>query len=262
MIGFVVPFKPKANSKNWDNDSALLIATLKSICNQSSSDFKAYVVYHDLPNEGFDHPSLEYIKFPFEFCTIEMTTNRTTRHELDPVMTVNGFDQGKKSLYGATIAKNDGCEYIMSVDSDDLISNRIAEFVNNYQKQSDGWYITKGYIYMVKENLLIRKPSKMHTINGSTNIVASKHIPILDFESRNADHFSFFAAHGYLVNRLRAQNIHLLPLKFYAIVYVAHKSNWSNITNSYRIFSLRNVIIKTLRYQPKLKRLMKEFNLQ
>jgi hypothetical protein len=261
MIGFVVPFRPIQNSKNWKNDSALLVKTLKSICNQTSSNFKVFVVHHELPDDCFQHQNLQYIQYPYEFCTLDMLTEKTAQHDIQTIMSVNGFDQGKKALYGAKHAIADGCNYVMSVDSDDLISNEIAAYVSNAPADSNGWYVDKGYIYMAESNLLVRKPSKMNTINGSTNIVASRHIPMPDFESRSADNFGFYAAHGYLVNRLKAQNIELLPLPFYAIIYVAHTSNWSTITESYRNFSLRNLIIKTLRYQPKFKSLRIKFGL-
>ena len=261
MIGFVVPFRPIQNSKNWANDSALLIKTLKSICNQTSSNFKVYVVHHELPDELYEHPNLSYVQFPYAFCTLAMLSGKTAQHDISIIMSVNGFDQGKKALYGAKHAVEDGCDYVMSVDSDDLISNKIAAYVNNAPINSDGWYVSKGYIYMSSEDLLVRKPSKMNTINGSTNIIAARHIPSPDFNSNEADLFSFYAAHGYLYHRLKAQNIHLLPLPFYAIIYVAHTSNWSAITESYRRFSIRNFIIKTLRYQPQFPGLKKKFGL-
>jgi len=261
MIGFIVPFRPIQNSKDWENDSALLAKTLKSICNQTSPDFKVYVVYHDLPTKQFSHPSLKYIAFPYPFCTIDMLTDKSAQQTQDVTMSVNAFDQGKKVLYGATIAIHEGCDYIMSVDSDDLISNKIVEFVNKNNDHKDGWFVSKGYIYMAKENLLVRKPSEMNTINGSTNIIAAKDVPKVDFKTNRVDAFSFFAAHGYLYHRLKEIGIHLQPLPFYAIIYVAHVSNWSRVTESYKVFSLRNFLIKTLRYQPKFAHIRKEFGL-
>lgn len=261
MIGFIVPFRPFQNSKNWSNDSKLLANTLKSICNQTVSHFRVYVVHHDLPEDIYVHPNLSYINFPYEFCTMNQLIGKTQAHELDPTMSVNGFDQGKKALYGARVAIVEGCEYVMSVDSDDLISNRIAEFINKNKDNPNGWFVSKGYIYIAKENLLLRKPSRMNTINGSTNIIASKHIPNVNFDTNQVDAFSFFAAHGYLYYRLKEIGVNLVPLPFYAIIYVAHISNWSRVTESYRLFSLRNFLIKTLRYQPKFAYIRKEFGL-
>lgn len=261
MIGFIVPFRPIQNSKDWENDSALLAKTLRSICNQTSPDFKVYVIYHDLPANQFHHPNLQYVAFPYPFCTIDMLTDKSAQQTKDITMSVNAFDQGKKVLYGARIAINDGCNFIMSVDSDDLVSNKIAEFVNKNPDNKDGWFVSKGYIYMAKENFLVRKPSKMNTINGSTNIVAAKDIPHVNFDTNRVDAFTFFAAHGYLQHRLKEIGVHLQPLPFYAIIYVAHSSNWSTVTESYRVLSIRNLLIKILMYQPKFASIRKEFGL-
>ena len=263
MIGFIVAFRPRQNSKDWNNDSTLLRKTLISICNQTSENFRVYVVHHELPEEIYTHHNLKYIKFPYEFCKLEQLTEKTEYQLNDPIMTVNGFDQGKKTMYGASEAINDGCKFIMSVDADDLISNKIAEYVTAPSREnSDGWYIDKGYVYVTNKSFLLRKPSKMNTINASTNIIASKHIPQLDFNSTKADLFSFFAAHGYLYQRLREQGININPLPFYGVIYVAHSSNWTNIQQSLSKFSLRNLLLRILRYQRKKASIRKEFSIE
>lgn len=260
MIGFVVPFRPKQNSKNWENDSHLLHLTLKSICNQSSSDFKVYVIYHDLPEDIYNHQNLTYVEFPYKFCELDDLTGKSHQQTIDKVMSVNAFDQGKKALYGAHFAIKEDCEYIMSVDSDDLISNKIAAYVNS-QPKCDGWYIDKGYIYLEQKKLLMRKSSKMNSINGSTNIIHAQNIPYVDFNSRQVDLFSFFAAHGYLLERLKNLGKVLKPLPFYGVIYVSHISNWSQVNNSFDGNSLKKILLKFIRYQPKYSHIKRTFNL-
>ena len=220
------------------------------------------MVHHDLPENVYKHPNLRYIQFPYEFCKLDQLTEKTEYQLNDPIMTVNGFDQGKKTMYGASEAIKDGCTFIMSVDADDLISNKIAEFVTDIKNtHSDGWYVNKGYVYVTNKSFLLRKPSKMNTINASTNIIASRHIPQLDFASTKADMFSFFAAHGYLYQRLGEKGINIKALPFYGVIYVAHSSNWTNISQSLTKFSLRNLLLRILRSQPKNASIKKEFSL-
>ncbi|TCD07716.1 hypothetical protein EZ449_14380 [Pedobacter frigidisoli] len=260
MIGFIVAFKPRQNSKDWTNDCVLLNRTLRSICNQTSNNFAVYLIYHDLPPELYHHPNLKFIKFPYPFCKIENLADVYEKHLNDEKMYVNGYDQGKKILFGANEAINDGCSHIMSVDADDLISNRIVSFVENQKSKSDVWFVSKGYIFLTNQSLLLRKPSKMYAINGSTYIIPREYIPIPNFDSNGIESFGFFSAHNYLFYNLRERGISLRPLPFYAIVYVAHTSNWTNIAQTFDHLSLKNIFLKILRYQPKFRYLSKRFN--
>jgi NAD-dependent dihydropyrimidine dehydrogenase PreA subunit len=58
------------------------------------------------------------------------------------------FDKGKKLKFAAAYAMTIGANYIMTVDSDDCISNRICEFVSKNNDSSIlGWYVKKEYLY-------------------------------------------------------------------------------------------------------------------
>jgi len=243
-IGFVIALKPKFNSKNWKNDSKLLYQTLESICNQESEDFMAFVVYHDLPDIVFNHKKIHYLKFPFSFCIFESLDKIKAEHRETPEGTTYFFDQGKKIMYGAEIAKFHNCRYIMSVDFDDLISNRILKYITEDDNRS-GYYVEKGYIYYTEKKLLLRRKKRMNGINGSTNIIYHQNISNVDLFSNDVDSFSFFSAHYYTKFRLLEQGIVIKPLPFYAIVYRAHISNWFNIHTHMNGFSLK-VIYKYL----------------
>ena len=70
MLGFVLPFKPKSQSKNWQKDCALLENTLRSILNQQSENYKIYVVFSDDPQLPITSEKVTFIKFPFPFLFI------------------------------------------------------------------------------------------------------------------------------------------------------------------------------------------------
>jgi len=260
IIGFVVALKPCFNSKNWTNDSNLLYKTLESLCNQDRDDFLIFVIYHDLPNAPFHHKNVYYIKFPFPFSSFENLENQKPEHFSDAQGTTYFFDQGKKIMYGAEIAKFYNCKYIMSVDFDDLISNRILQFIK-HDDNLQGYYVDKGYIYYTEKHLLLRRNKRMNEINGSTNIIHCENIPSTNLYSNNADDFSFFSAHYYTKFRLQEQGIIIKPLPFYAIIYKAHVSNWFNIHTHMNGFSLRVIYKYLFQKHPITNSIQKEFRL-
>ena len=142
MIGFVIPFKSKAKSKNWELDCALLNRTVSSVLNQASSSYKCYVVYSDLPPNPVQNEKVAWIQFPFSFLESHQIADEersAVQYGLGKFLP-NFYDQGKKSMYGSSFAKKDGCKYIMSLDADDLLSNKLAGFIeDNLNSNVIGW---------------------------------------------------------------------------------------------------------------------------
>ncbi len=258
MIGFVVPLKPKANSKNWEQDLNLLEKTLRSICNQTKDKYRVYVISHDLPQIQFKHPNLYFNLLPYPYAQFLDINIDGVLGNFEENGIEKGFDQGRKTMYGSKLAIEDGCNYIMSVDADDLISNRIASYVND-NPNNDGWYVDQGYIYSTKSKILINQKHKMNHINGSTHIIAAKHIIVPDFNDNIHINYNFFAAHSYLRYRLLESNIEIKAIPFPAVIYIAHDNNWLNISKSANSLSLKNIIKTILRYSRKTEKLKKEF---
>lgn len=230
MLGFVVPFKAKSKSKNWEHDCKLLGQTLKSICNQQNNNFKVFVIYTDFPENIQDNEKVILVEFPFSFVTneellkAELESNPGSALKNDEKM----FDLGKRILFGCLQAQKYGCQFIMSIDADDLISERISGFVNENSTESIGWYVDKGYILNSGWSLILKVNKNMNYINGSTHIIHVDLLPEVDFGSKKSEEFSFFSAHGYLKERIRkSKNDTLKPLPFRALIYFVHESNWS-----------------------------------
>lgn len=238
MIGFIIPIKPKRFSKDWGKDSRLLDRTLKSIVEQTDPNFRVYIVYNDKPETSFFHKSLNWIYFDHEFVETSNIAdyNSYGKRWYNPDYASKMFDKGRKITLGTKYAIDSGCDYIMAIDSDDLISNKIAEFVNNQRKDCPGWVIRKGYMYLEGTKfILINK--EIQNINGSTHIINQRLISIPPFTSLNQVDFNFFESHGYLYQRLiNEKNTRLATLPFIGIIYVVHNNNSSDI---HSILSLR-----------------------
>ncbi len=245
MLGFVIAFRAKRKSKNWEEDFSLLKNTLKSVCNQEDQNFKVYLVYTDLPKIEM-HPKILPLKFPYEFIEKKELFDAAILH--DPQYDVENnkrvefdYDKSKRILFGCNAARKDRCDFIMSVDADDLISNRIAGFVNSNLSEKFGWFVDIGYIRTGTNQLLIRVKNGLSDINGSSNIVRTDFIPMPDFNSRLVSDFAFFHWHSWLKHRLKKQfNDTLKPLPFSGTIYVLHDSSLSG----YKGF-LKKQFIKT-----------------
>ena len=71
MVVFVVPIKSSQISTNWKVFSLLVERTMKSICQQTSPNFKVIAVCHELPEFDFEHPALEFVQVDFSPPTDE-----------------------------------------------------------------------------------------------------------------------------------------------------------------------------------------------
>jgi len=113
MLYFIVPLRSRQSSLNWDKVVDDFNLTLKSIFHQIDSNFRVIVACTDVP----DHPAderLEVIEVPVNYQGIEDAMR----------------DKGNKMRAMCAYIRAQGGGYIMPVDADDLISNRISALVN------------------------------------------------------------------------------------------------------------------------------------
>jgi len=185
MLTFIVPVKSERVSSDWPSFCKLFEATLKSICNQTDQDFKVVAVCHEIPVLDFTHKNIHFVQVEFEppiKGEKESNKNINIRREID---------KGKKLKIGAAYAlENFNTDYIMTVDSDDYISNRIAAHINQSKNDVPGWYIKRGFIHMDGRNFLI-STCKFSYLCGSSVIVKPNYLkyffevdPILYFDHR------------------------------------------------------------------------------
>lgn len=264
MIGFIVPIKPKRFSTNWQKETRLLERTLGAMLNQTDTGFKIFIPYTDKPEISFEHPAITWIPFEMPFVETKEIVDfesKVKRWMPDPVYVSKMFDKGRKIMLACKYAKEAGCNFMMPVDSDDLISNKLAAFVNNSPADSVGWVLRKGFMHLESLNILIKKKD-IFKVNGSTNIINASYVPDPDFSSRYYYDFNFFEGHGYLPLRMQEMyNKQQSDLPFVGVVYVIHADNASHIN---KILSLKNFkTFAKIALHGKLlnKKIIREFNL-
>lgn len=265
MVGFVIPFKSKLRSKNWVVDCALLNRTVLSVLNQTNDNFRCYVVYSDLPENAVKDEKIVWIKFPFPFLEshqIEDEERCAIRYGLGKFLP-NFYDQGKKSMYGSSFAKKDKCAYIMSLDADDLLSNKLVEYIQEKTFLNIcGWYINKGYMYAENSSFLLKVPGNMNYVCASVNIIRSDLVPEPDFEKKTYQDFQFFSSHAYMPDGIKAShNEELEVIPFYATTYVLHTGNFFTDSSHITKLNVKNILKRIIRGRYLSRRIRKEFGI-
>lgn len=264
MLGFIIPVKPRRYSKNWQLDNLVLERTLRSICNQDSELFRTIVVYTDKPLIHYEHENLHYVHFPYEEVTVCRITDWEERKKwYSPVFAERMMDKSRKIILGCQMAKSLGCTYLMGVDSDDLVSSKLASFVSSYSQQDlPGWRITKGFVYEEYASLAV-KNKNIWQMNGSTHIIRADLVKIPDFNTNfNLFDYSLFQSHVYTYQRLiDFEKEKLEEVPFYGVIYLIHNNNYSEVKNIISANSLKLWLKKALFGKLITKNLRKEFGL-
>ena len=263
MIGFIVPIKSKSLSKDWNLDNILLERTIRSICAQTLNKYKLIVVYTDFPEIKYHNDHVIFTYFPYNFTKItdiDDSSHILKYYSVDYAEKM--FDKGRKITFGAQIAIEAGCEYIMSIDSDDLISNKIVEYVlNNNYIVAPGWVIKKGYIYTENKKYLIKK-NDIQNINGSTHIIRKDLVAIPDFSKNIFTNFNLFESHGYTCKRIKNEyNEELLDFPIPGLIYIISGNNYSNINSIMNSLNIKNIVKKIIKRQKLSETIRSEFGL-
>lgn len=156
MLLFVIPLKSAKVSQSWELVSKLFERTLKSVCNQTSSDFKVIVVCHEKPQIEFDRPNIIYLEVDFPVPA--------------PDFKAKSLDKGRKILWGLFHGRQFNPSHTTIVDADDCVSKHLAAFVNQHP-QSNGWFINKGYVYQTGSKFIYLRKKAFNKLCGTCNII-------------------------------------------------------------------------------------------
>lgn len=247
MLGFIVPIKPKRHSRNWALDNLLLERSVRSIYNQTCSNFKVILVYSDMPEITFTDANLHYVHYPFGDFTVKEINDWQDRSKWYAAPYAERMmDKGRKIMLGCKLAKDLGCTYLMSVDSDDLVSCKLTAFVVEHKNtKSPGWRILKGYMFEEGSKMVV-KNTKIWGINGSTHIIREDLVKIPDLNTNfNLFDCSLFEGHAYTLQRLidyYDERLEFLP--FYGVVYVIHNNNYSKVKEIVTSLTLKHIVKK------------------
>ncbi|MGC1308070.1 MAG: hypothetical protein WA885_12650 [Phormidesmis sp.] len=130
-------------------------------------------------------------------------------------------DHAKKLWLGSVYAESLNPSHVMFVDADDLVSRRLAAYVDEHT-HSNGWYINEGFEHPSKKEIIYPK-SKFYTKCGTSNIIRYDLLkPLLE---THLDQVDTRGGAPYVRHKLQRSYFArignpLLPLPFKGAVYV------------------------------------------
>lgn len=173
MLLFVVPIKSPKLSRDWSLASRLFERCLRSICAQTSGDFRVVVVCNEKPQIHFEHPQVEYIEVDFPVPETRRPGEVSTSgydYGVSAEIARKNADKARKLRTGFDHGARYKPTHCMGVDADDCISRRLAEFVGR-NPQGPGWFFRKGFIHPEGGRLMYKNVKNFNQTCGSSVIV-------------------------------------------------------------------------------------------
>jgi len=217
---FAIPFGARCVTLDWDRACASLVCTLRSVLNQSDSDFYVGVCCHDipvLPADIRDRVNIVEADFP-------PPTERSKY----------GDDKRRKKEKLARILAELGGGYYFGLDCDDLVCCDLVAYARE-EGDANGYLIEAGYAFDEKANNLAPIPGvpgtwqgrPLHQVCGSCAILnlSPSELPGGELFGRNEGLFLQLKQHGRYGVDAVAIGRPLKPISFPAVVYVLNTGN-------------------------------------
>lgn len=156
MLAFIIPLKSSQVSSSWELVCKLFERSLRSVCNQTSTEYQVIVVCHEKPEIKFNSPKVTYVQ-----VNLPIPDSEYASKEKDKMM---------KMQVGLLYAKEINASHVMFVDADDCVSKHIAKFVSQ-SPDENGWFFGQGYDYREDIGLLRRRDKNLHLRTNTSHII-------------------------------------------------------------------------------------------
>lgn len=217
-FAFVIPLIDRERSRSWPAVLEKLEHTVRSALSQSEKEVIVIVVAGDSITLSITDDRLSIYK-------------HKTSKLIDNSFVGKSVDKGRKMYFGLNEAKKRGAEWIMMLDADDLVSDRLVSVcLSKRNLQMDALIVDSGYIeYGDSPLFLHRVPKCFNEVCGSGNIFRSSLVEVDPkvLDDGTFDDFRFLINHQYF----KKNCIELLRAKvglvtFPAVIYRVHNNNW------------------------------------
>lgn len=251
MIYFLIPLRSKKTSNNWEVVENLFNNTLRSVFNQIDDNFRVIVACHEKPklDQTYDE-RLEFLTADFPSPT------QTSQHITDKYYK-------KRMLIHR--AQQHGASYVMFVDADDYISNRLAGWVNS-RNHPTGWFFKTGYEYNAIEDSIRVAPNFINICGTSAILNISNLDGFVNKEFTNyvrKDEYLFDFGHNEWISILNdRKQPQLDAIPFRAAIYVLNTGENMNFVLGQRIGRFRQLYRRFIPGFKPGKKLREEFALK
>lgn len=208
MITFCIPLLSRRVASDWQMVTTLFNRTLWSCYNQTCPEFRIIVACHEIPklDKRYDDR--------VEFIQVDAPIPRTQHEKM--------IDKGYKTHTCAMRLRELGGGYGMLVDADDLVSNRLAQYVHDMPDEN-GFYIKSGYVYFVGDSYM----KKLDKFSSGTAFIVNYAVedlpdayPEVMTDNNNENECLMRKKHGSVAEECAKAGRPLRPLPFRAAVYV------------------------------------------
>lgn len=230
MLAFIIPLKSSQVSGSWDLVCKLFERTLKSVCNQTSSEFMVIVVCHEKPDIAFTHPQVTYVEVDLPLPGAEYASKEK--------------DKMCKMLAGLIQADKMNASHVMFVDADDCVSKHLAEYVSK-NIEGNGWFIDKGYEYREDVGRLKARRKNFHLRTNSSHIIKTSLLePDMNVSFSDVKRENSILYHIDTAKILKERGTPLESLPFKGVVYITDNGEnmwWSqaNISTWVKNFGVK-----------------------
>lgn len=252
MIVFVVPLMSPKVANSWQRVSQLFERSIRSICNQTSSNFRVVVVCNQKPKTNFHHAHLTYLEVDFLPSGTDIIAKT--------------MDRARRVLHGLQWSQQLKPSHVMFVDADDCISNRIAEFVEAY-RHCEGWVMKRGYMYKEGSPWVYDVPLNRKSFNlicGTSNIIRTDLYELDPAQLSNDDFvLNYYGRHMYIIEHLEQKGAAIECFPFNGAIYIVENGENYYCTRFDRYIPKKPISrLKTLRnYRLLTTKIRSEFNL-
>lgn len=199
MLYFIVPLRSKKSSLDWNKVAYDFNLTIKSILNQMDTNFKVIVACTDVPDYPVDE-RIEIVEVPTIYRGIEDSMR----------------DKRNKKLAMCARVRELGGGFIMPVDADDLVSNRISDLVNRGESES-GYVANTGYEYDERTKR-IRIAPRFYNLCGTSAVIKCT-VDELPENMEDEREFPILAGHTRWKSLFDDKGIPLKPFPFKPVIY-------------------------------------------
>jgi hypothetical protein len=247
MIIFIIPLQSPSASKYWEITSALAVRCLSSVLSQTNPNFHVILVCNQPPLGFEENSKLEVI------CKDYPAPDPNTGSRMK--------DKWQKVRVGLSAARKYAPTHIMIVDADDLLSNKISDYVNRFQDQN-GWIMESGYVHDENSKFIYYKKKEFNKICGSSSIikVLPSDLPIDEF-GQPTDSFILMWGHSIIAERMRERGKPLLSFPFPGVIYITGTGENDSGFSLKKWNSKKIILSKVLNYKLIIKSHVSEFKL-
>lgn len=222
MLYFVIPLRDASTTSDWRGVCRLLERTLASACGQIHPAYRVLVVCHKTPQGIHVPPNCDFIHVEFPPPNMDVVDDPKQR------LTLMRTDKGRKILHGLALSRKEPNSYVMFLDADDLVSNRLAGFVAA-NAGANGWFIDRGY--RMDENIrhVVFWRRRFYEECGSSYLIRSGLAPFPEQLDDTRDYSDYYVrryvVHAYVRSCMEKRGTPLAPLPFYGAMYTFNSRN-------------------------------------